>query len=237
MNASPQWLRLLRLALWIAYGINWIGGVGDHLVFGGIPDNMTWAAPVFLLLSSLLVIVSAPEDWKALLIIFVTGFTAEAIGVATGYPFSTYTYSHVLSPDLLRVPIVMAGAWMILADWVRQLRLPAWAGALVMVCIDLLIDPSASNTLGFWHWQTKGTYYGVPLMNFLGWFVVSWLIFSLVRTAASRNPAVFAIGASILVFFMAISLAHGLLVPFFVGLMLCGAGYWRWSSSRVFTRI
>ena len=38
-----------------------------------------------------------------------------------------------------------------------------------MVALDLLIDPLASGPLGYWIWEAKGWFCGVPLVNFFGW--------------------------------------------------------------------
>ncbi len=237
MNGGSLMRRRATAVLWALYGFDWAGGVGSHLLHGGTPKEMSWAAPIFLLLASILVAASAPWDWAALLVSFGVGFAAEVVGVATGYPFSGYTYSAVLGPSLMGVPPVVAGAWMILIAWVRQLRLPVWAGALAMVGFDLVIDPLAANTLGFWRWRNAGPYYGVPLMNFAGWFAVSVIILALLRRAPTRSPGVFAVGCSILLFFALVGIAHGFFAPAAIGILLCGAGYWRWRSSKVSTRI
>jgi putative membrane protein len=238
MNADKSSkLRWLKAALWVLFAFDWMGGVGSHLVYGATPANMSWAAPVFLLLASLLVVAAAPDDWRALLISFTVGFAAEAIGVATGYPFGVYVYSTVLAPSVLGVPPVMAGAWMILIAAVRQLRLPFWAGAAAMVSMDLVIDPLAANTLAFWKWRDPGPYYGIPFVNFFGWLLVSLLILWILRRQPRRNPEIMIVGCSILLFFALLALAHGYFAPAALGVLLCGAGYWRWRSSSVSTRI
>ncbi len=228
---ASRLLGVLRIVLWAAYALNWLGGVGGHLFLGGTPVNMAWAAPLFLLLASTLVVMAQPEDWRALLLSFLFGFIAEAIGVATGYPFGRYAYTPVLAPSVLGVPPVMAGAWMILVAWVRQMRLPFWGGALVMVAIDLLIDPLAANTLAFWKWQASGPYFGIPFSNFAGWFVVSLVILAFLREPPKPNAAVMAVGSSILLFFVLLGFAHGYFVPYSIGGVLCGGGYLRWRSS------
>ncbi len=238
MNAGSSQARvLLGGALWIVYAVLWLGGVGGHLLFGGTPPGMTWTAPVFLLVAASLVIVSAPSDWRAMLLSLLAGLATEAVGVATGYPFGSYSYTASLAPAVLGVPLVMGGAWMVLVAFVRQLRLPAWAGALAMAAFDLVIDPLAANTLGYWKWKNPGPYYGVPLANFAGWFLGSYFILLALRAQPRRNRAVFLVGSTILLFFALLSLAHGFLAPTSIGFLLCGGGYWRWRSSMVSTRI
>jgi Carotenoid biosynthesis protein len=50
-----------------------------------------------------------------------------------------------------------------------------------MTAIDLLIDRLAAVALGYWRGAAPGAYYGIPARNFLGWFIVSLLIFAMVR--------------------------------------------------------
>ena len=46
---------------------------------------------------------------------------------------------------------------------------------IIAVLLDLFIDPIAVNA-GYWVWLVKGTlYYEIPLLNFVGWFVLMFL--------------------------------------------------------------
>lgn len=45
----------------------------------------------------------------------------------------------------------------------------------IAVLLDLFIDPIAV-TVGYWVWLVPGeVYYGIPLLNFVGWFVLMLL--------------------------------------------------------------
>lgn len=60
-------------------------------------------------------------------------------------------------------------------DMLSQQRLwwqvPAFTGAIAVV-LDLFIDPIAVQA-GYWVWFVKGTvYYEIPLLNYVGWFVL-----------------------------------------------------------------
>lgn len=47
--------------------------------------------------------------------------------------------------------------------------------ALIAVVMDLFIDPVAIAA-GYWVWLVQGTvYYGIPLLNYVGWFVLMFL--------------------------------------------------------------
>ena len=47
--------------------------------------------------------------------------------------------------------------------------------SLLLVVIDLVLDPIAVDERR-WEWQNPGSYYGVPILNFIGWFITAYLI-------------------------------------------------------------
>lgn len=115
---------------------------------------------------------------------FTVGLLSEITGVHTGIPFSTYAYTDALQPQLAGVPIIIPLAWAMMAY-------PAWrvgelignsaltralvaAGALT--AWDVALDPQMVG-LGIWTWPNGGAYHGIPLVNFLGWFAVGFLLF------------------------------------------------------------
>ncbi|HEX9001291.1 MAG TPA: carotenoid biosynthesis protein [Blastocatellia bacterium] len=218
----------------LAYVVMWIGGVGHYALIGGPPLDAPWAASVFLLLAGVIVVVtSAKRDLPGLVAAATLGFIAEILGVHYGFIFSPYNYTSVLQPQLLGVPLVMLSAWMVLVAYVRQmlagLKLSVWLEAVLaaawMTAIDLVIDPLAANQLGYWRWEQSGAYYGIPLHNFIGWFVVSLLIFCLVRRRWEENVIARYVGLSIVLFFSAIALSYNLWLAGGVGILLALAHF------------
>jgi bisanhydrobacterioruberin hydratase len=216
-------------ALVCAYVTMWVGGVCSHIMYGGPPADAGWAAPVFLLLAGLITLVTAGRaNLGGFLAAAGIGFIAEYVGVTYGFLFGRYAYTGTLQPLLLGVPLVMASAWMILFAYVRQMllpfKLPRPAETLIsgiwMVAIDLLIDPLAANKLGYWRWIDAGAYYGVPARNFLGWFVVSVLIFGIIRRRPQPDSWARSVGLSILLFFTVIAIAYQLALAAVAGLAL-----------------
>ena len=94
-----------------------------------------------------------------------------------------------------------------------------------MTAIDLVIDPLAAGRLGYWEWSQTGVYYGIPWRNFIGWFVVSALIFVLVRRRFEMNPWGRFIGLSIILFFTIIAFAYRLVLAGAFGALLCFTHY------------
>ena len=242
MKLKLERRRLPLAALISAYAVMWIGGVGHYVLVGRPPLDAPWAASVFLLLAGVIVAVtSAKRELLMLSVAAALGFLAEVLGVHYGFIFSPYHYTSVLQPQLLGVPLVMLSAWMVLVAYVRQMlasaALPAWLEAVLaaawMTAIDLVIDPLAANQLSYWRWQQSGAYYGIPLHNFIGWFVVGLLIFGVLRRRAERNVAARYVGLSIVLFFSAIAFSYELWAAGGVGVLLC---LFDWRIRRLKTR-
>src|SRR5262249_2811036 len=82
-----------------------------------------------------------------------------------------------------------------------------YAGAALMTALDLFVDPVSSRVLLYWHWRQPGFWFGVPLINFVGWFVVSLALLSAAGPPRNSSLVVKAVGISVLVF-LAASAAH-----------------------------
>lgn len=217
MNAR----KLLIAGLAGFYLLLWIGGVTAYITVGEPPGNARWTAPVFLVLAGgLILLTSARRIVARLLLAASIGMASELAGVHVGLPFGAYSYTEALSPLFFGVPIAMGAAWLVLVAYVCQiisdLPLPSWgqpvAAAIVMTAIDLVIDPLAAGPLGYWSWVASGSYYGIPATNFLGWFLVSLVIFGLLGRNWTRNSAAGYIGLSIILFFTIIAFSKGLLL-------------------------
>ncbi len=225
-------LRQVVLAISLAvYSVLWLGGVGQHLFTGLARKENDWIASLFLLLAGLIVLLGArrAREQVTLLAVAALGFVIEVIGIRTGLPFGAYSYTTVLQPQLFGVPIVMTFAWMVLVAGIKQtlqgFGLARWLetllGALWMTAIDLVIDPLAANLFGYWHWRMAGNYYGIPVSNFVGWFLSSLLVFALLAVRWKPNDWSRRTGFSIVMFFTLIAFAHQIWVVGLIGLVLC----------------
>ncbi|MDQ3487907.1 MAG: carotenoid biosynthesis protein [Acidobacteriota bacterium] len=137
----------------------------------------------------------------------------------------------LIDPFVVEIPLVMSAAWMILVGYVKVMLArrawPAWIDVIVaslwMTAIDFVIDPVAAGPLKYWSWVNTGAYYGIPASNFLGWFLVSAVIFIVLRVAPGRwadNVWTRRIGLSIVVFFTVIAAAYELWLAVAVGALL-----------------
>jgi putative membrane protein len=229
------WSRLQQYALLgsgALYLVMWVGGIVAYVFRGGPGPHEAWTAPAFLALAAILVL--GTSRWRErflLTVALVLGFVSEYVAVECGCIFGPYSYTEVLSPRLLDVPLVMSAAWMILVAYVKvmlvPLTAPAWIEVVVasawMTAIDLVIDPVAAGPLRYWSWVNAGTYYGIPASNFLGWFVVSAAIFTVLRMAPGAwadNRWARRIGLSVIIFFTVIAASYSLLLCAAAGALL-----------------
>lgn len=151
-----------------------------------------------VLFSFVLFFGSKRYGWRRLLIFFgitaVISWSMESLSIATGFPFGHYHYSSNLGPKLGAVPLIIMPAyfangflaWTISHIFLTNLgtgitkrnlfQVPVIA-ALVMVMWDFCIDPVTSTIDHDWIWENGGSYFGVPIQNYFGWFLTVFLIY------------------------------------------------------------
>jgi lycopene beta-cyclase len=113
------------------------------------------------------------------------GWTIEFIGSRTGVPFGDYHYTDVLQPQIRRVPLIIPLAWLMMIPpaWSVGMMLagpegvilPAILAGLAFMAWDLFLDPQMVSW-DFWRWRQGGTYLGIPVLNFVGWFVAGTVV-------------------------------------------------------------
>ena len=143
-----------------------------------------------VVISILLPVWGWQRTWLTFLAVGVMGWLAEFIGTATGLPFGRYFYTDLLQPQIGHVPLLVPIAWFIIlpACWrlAEMIGGNAWQRAVVSACAmvawDLLLDPQMVNW-GFWVWENVPAFswFGIPFLNFFGWFLVSFLMTIILR--------------------------------------------------------
>ena len=243
---GPSGRAILRRTLWVIYLLLWAGGLAGFTLLPEPPEPAILAGPLFLAFTLTLIILSLEGRREAawLACAGAIGFASEVVGTATGWPFSSYGYSDKLGPLVLDVPLAVIGAWVVLSWYARHILLPLrlsrvlWvaAGAAWVTAVDLLLDPLAAGPLGFWHWDSRGPYYGVPLQNYGGWLLVSAIIFLLglallpehgagggTGEEPRSNATARRVGFSVLVFFTVIAVDQGMWLAAAIGAAMLGA--------------
>ncbi|WP_445162389.1 carotenoid biosynthesis protein [Mycobacterium sp. Dal123C01] len=135
----------------------------------------------------------------------VVAFTLEAISIATGFPFGSYTH-HLPGLKPLGVPLVALAGW-IMFSWLawalaRLIMRPVAAVAVggaerlttpivatfILGGYDLVNDPIGATAHNWYSYDNPTGALGVPLTNYLGWLLTGWVIFQLVALIEPRFP-------------------------------------------------
>ena len=184
-----------------------------------LPTAIPVSLLVLLLLAFVLVHGALRYGWGGILVFIAIALVVsnilENVSILTGFPFGHYHYTDGLGAKLFLVPLLIGPAYIgtgylawtiatvLVGDVRRDSRLftliatPAIA-AFAMVVWDLCFDPTLSTILKFWIWERGGGYFGVPLTNYLGWYLTVYLFyqtfalyirFGPARRAASAPPA------------------------------------------------
>jgi len=169
-------------------------------------------------------------------------FTMENIGVATGFPFGHYHFAIDAGlPRIGSIPVIVGPLWFGAGyfSWVvasillngadRRLNRPIdfvalpVVAAFVMTQWDLVMDRSESTIAKVWIWHEGGADFGVPLANYLGWLLTSWLFFQAFALYLRRQTAGSPPGAKqsrklqliAILFYVSLGLTH--IVPWATG--------------------
>lgn len=171
-----------------------------------------YVTPLVTLLTFLFAVLHSTESlgWKRSLLLLGLTFTVsllfECVGVASGKVYGPYHYTDLLGPKFLGlVPLLIPAAWfmMMYPSFVIAIRItpPQWSGrgrlvgtavlgATIMTAWDLVMDPLMVAG-GHWVWEVEGVYFGVPLQNYWGWWLTTFvtiLLFLIMGGAASSQP-------------------------------------------------
>jgi uncharacterized membrane protein len=170
------------------------------LMFDLVPAWGQWMGGFLLALQGVLValwlvLVGGVRGGIAGFLIGVLSFAIEYVGVTTGVPFGAYAYTATLGLHIGAVPYAIPFAWMMVVPGayltVAPLRRPHVAipaAALLALTLDLLLEPIVTLVMDYWRWQDGGTYYGVPLANFLAWGGTALVLVGLLHALVPRLP-------------------------------------------------
>lgn len=200
-------MKLLKASCWILLALNLLAVV----VMVVRPSLATQAGAAQTGLLLLFVILHAWLGYTArgmaafVVIAGVVAFTLEAISIATGFPFGSYTH-HLPGLKPLGVPLVALAGW-IMFSWLawalarlimRPVASVAIGGAerfttpivatFILGGYDLVNDPIGATAHNWYSYDHPTGALGVPLTNYLGWLLTGWVIFQLVALIETRFP-------------------------------------------------
>ena len=189
--------RVSNISLWIFIALYVLMGAA-RLLHNIVLQQLTPFISVAILMGFAIVHGMRRYEWKHFVVFFILTFVIswsyETSSILTGFPFGHYVYADKLGPKLWLVPLLIMPAYFsmgyiawtlghILLDrfddrlaGAEVLLVPVLA-SFVMVMWDLCIDPASSTITGAWIWRDGGGYFGVPLVNFLGWYLCVFTIY------------------------------------------------------------
>lgn len=201
-------LRRTTIALLVLYTLLTIYPIVS-IALGVAPAR--FITPVFTLAGFAFALLHAGqrEGWlralRLLALVFAVSLLFESVGVATGLVYGPYHYTNKLGPLFLGlVPYLIPVAWFMMSypsfviadrlippDWKRWQRILSVAvvGGLAMTAWDLVMDPFMVAS-GNWVWEVNGAYHGIPLQNFLGWWVTVFTTFVLYQLISGKAAAI-----------------------------------------------
>ena len=149
--------------------------------------------------------------WRAIAVFVAAGLLIsnilENLSIQTGFPFGHYHYTG--GGKIFQVPWFIGPAYLatgylawvvatvLLGDvrrkspWLTTIGTPI-IGAFAMTAWDLALDPGTSTINHAWIWENGGGFFGVPLVNFLGWTFTVYLfmqVFALYLRSRGPLPA------------------------------------------------
>jgi uncharacterized membrane protein len=198
-RSNSLWAICLLFALYTA----WSG-----LLPATLPGFVDGLATTVLLVAFALLHGSERYGWGGILVFVVVCLLVsnafENLSILTGFPFGHYYYSDVLGPKIFLVPALIGGAYLgagylswtvahVLLDKTGTIdRGAVWTlplvGTVLMVSWDLTFDPSASTIAKWWIWIDGGSFFGVPFVNYLGWFLTVFLFLAPFSWYQSTRP-------------------------------------------------
>ena len=207
-DQEPASTERARKILWVLVGLFALeSAVG--VIYQGVA--VITAVHLLLMVAFAMLHASLRYGWKGALafaaICLVVSNIFENIGVATGFPFGPYHYTDALGPKLGYVPLMIGPAylgvgymaWVMGTILIGDVRRGASAlstfatpfiAAFVMVLWDLSLDPGAATEGKWWIWHDGGGFFGVPLQNYLGWYLTVFVFMQLFALyLRARGPA------------------------------------------------
>ena len=214
--------------------------VGLILVPAGVQTPLGgWADLLFLVFAAAVLLrdevrsLGRRRAASRFLLIAVISGAAEAYGVKTGNLFGEYRYTTAWGPMIGgTLPLAVPLAWYVLTIPIQRVVCGGLRpgvvipiGATLLVLCDLVLDPVATLSRGYWEWLGGGSYYGVPWSNFLGWWITGVFVITAslpygpgrLTAPGARNRALTVLGFTVGLFGLT-ALMDRLGVPALIGL-------------------
>lgn len=202
-----NWKSTVTWGLILLYFISLIVFIGDPKTATGI---LELTGVILLLLHG-----QQRYGWRGILMFVLIAFSVstllEDLSIRTGIPFGHYYYHLVGAPIPVpyidQVPIFVGPIYIAVGylswtlgslildhadlhlDQKWNVVLMPLISAFIMVQFDLVQDPVTATYQKMWIWQNGGGFNGVPLVNFLGWYLTCFTFMLIFSIWLSKHPA------------------------------------------------
>ena len=198
-HAAFKWVSEVKIFYAIFYLVGVLG-----LSFPETRPLFIRLVPFALILGFAGVLLFHEAKWNlktltAFVLVYISGFVIESIGVNTGLIFGEYVYGETLGYQIFETPLIIGMNWLFLVYVSSSLTERLNSGRFIsfllppvlMVAYDLVLEQVAPG-LGMWNWKNEV----IPLQNYIAWFVVAFLfvlVFRLfsIKTSNKIAPLIF----------------------------------------------
>ncbi|MGB9938065.1 MAG: bisanhydrobacterioruberin hydratase CruF [Methanobacterium sp.] len=154
-----------------------------------ITPDLSWVSVIFIIFMALpsYLALFTWLNWKKALTLLIAlsmfALAIETFAIITGIPYSKFTYTNLIGMKLFGytpftvpfsfVPLFIGSLYIASLKSLSKWKIIVLTALTVLVA-DLVLDPAAV-ALNFWVWELDGFFYGVPLMNFIGWLITGFI--------------------------------------------------------------
>lgn len=169
-------------------------------------DSFVATALIFILV--FLYAVERYGKKNALIFFIVTSVVSlffENLSVLTGFPFGFYHYSPSLG--VLPVPLIIIFEYFAMGylSWIlshiltgqyskrlegKQIFIVPLVATFIMVMWDLTVAPISATLQGLWVWTYPGPFFGIPISNYFGWFLVVYIFLQILALYLSKYDTI-----------------------------------------------
>ncbi len=223
----------------------WITGIALAIA-AFFPSKLT-VSPEMAPISGIFIIIMAIPCYLALIkwlglkkalvlivILSIYAFSIETLAIISGFPYSSFQYTELIGFRVLGytpytvpfayVPLFIGCFYLASLKTYSKWKIVLLSSFLVLAA-DLVLDPAAV-ALNFWVYSTPGIFYGVPLMNFMGWILTGFLASSIAVILLGQDlndenkpSGIVSSLFLILIFWSAVCFYLGLFIPAIIGIL------------------
>ena len=123
------------------------------------------------------------KSLSLIVILSIYALLIETFAIITGFPYSNFSYTNLIGFKILgytpyTLPFAYVPLFIGCFYMASIIKMDKWIiiilSTLMVLVADMVLDPAAV-ALKFWVYESQGFFYGVPLMNFLGWILTGFL--------------------------------------------------------------